>query len=122
MAKILIIDDDDLIRGMVATVLRKRGYEVFKASNGNDGIAMVRSNLPDLVITDILMPDKEGIETIFELQNEFPGIKVIAMSGGGATKNMSFLTMAEKIGAKVALKKPFKPQELFDAIETTLGE
>lgn len=121
MAKIFVIDDDDLIRTMMVSALRKRGHDVFGASNGNTGLQMAQKDQPDLVITDILMPDKEGIETILELTALYPKLKIIAMSGGGATKNMSFLEMAEKVGAHCTLKKPFKPQTIFDAVDTTLG-
>lgn len=117
MKNILIIDDDNLVRGMVAKALRKTGYHVLEASDGNEGLQVALHHSVDIVITDILMPDKEGIETILELKDINEKIKIIAMSGGGKRQNMTFLNMAKKAGADKLLKKPFRPSELIQLIE-----
>ena len=123
MGTILVIDDDDLVRGMVCSVLKKNGFTVLEAENGNVGLEHVqRADPPALVITDILMPDKEGLETISEIRALNPDIKIIAMSGGGKTKNMTFLGLAKKIGADQTLEKPFRPAELLAAVQKVLGQ
>ena len=83
MALILIIDDDDQIRRVLRKTLERDGYDVADAPNGKEGIRLYRENPADLVITDIIMPEKEGIETIRELRRDFPEVKIIAISGGG---------------------------------------
>lgn len=122
MAKILVIDDDELICNMISAVLRRDGHEVDTAINGTDGVAMAKADAPEIVITDILMPEKEGVETIMELQANNPYIKIIAISGGGRVRNMTFLEMAKKVGARHILEKPFRPAALMDAINDLLDE
>jgi len=122
MTKILVIDDDELTRSMICHALKKAGFEVLEAANGNDGVQKAKDDKPDLVVTDILMPDKEGIETILEIQALDRNIKIVAMSGGGATKNMTFLEMAKKAGAKYTLSKPFKPSVLLEIIDRALTD
>lgn len=117
MASILIIDDDNFIRNLVGTVLKKSGYTVFSAENGEKGVELAQKENPDLVLTDMLMPDKEGIQTICEIKEINPNIKIIAMSGGGKTKNLTFLDMAKKVGADEILSKPFKPNDLLSIIK-----
>ena len=119
--KILVIDDDDFVRGMVCNALRKENFLVEEAQNGNEGVSKSRSFKPEVVITDMLMPDKEGIETILEIKAVNKDIKVIAMSGGGASKNMTFLEMAKKVGAEQVLSKPFKPSAMIEAIRSVLS-
>ena len=114
---IVIIDDDELVRGMMANALRKKGFTVIEAGDGNEGLQVILHQSIDLVITDMLMPDKEGIETIIEIREIRPDIKIIAMSGGGAKQDMAFLKMAEQVGANRILKKPFRPSDLLDAIK-----
>jgi DNA-binding response OmpR family regulator len=116
MTKILVVEDNEMLRHMICDTLRKEKFDVFEASNGNEGISQARKEKPDIVVTDILMPDKEGIETILELKSEHENIKIIAMSGGGNTKNMTFLDMAQKVGAEFVLSKPFKPSDLMNAV------
>ncbi len=118
--KILIIDDDELIRMTCRNILKKEGYTVLEAENGNVGMTVFKSESPDLVITDMLMPDKEGLETISEIRALNPNAKIIAISGGGDTHNMGFLQLARKIGANRALKKPIKAGELLSAVKATL--
>lgn len=119
--KILIIDDDELIRLTLKNTLKKIECTVLEAENGNTGIALFKLEKPDLVITDMLMPDKEGLETISEIRAVNPNAKIIAMSGGGSSKNMAFLQLAQKMGASRIMSKPIKPDDLLNAIKSLLG-
>ena len=122
MVKILVIDDDDLVRGMICNILKKNDFTVLEAENGNVGLEQVKAgDPPALVITDILMPDKEGLETISEIRALNPQIKIIAMSGGGKTQDMTFLNLAKHIGAEKTLQKPFRPTELLATVKEVLG-
>ena len=91
-------------------------YEVVAAADGNKGLRLYREDPTDLVVTDIIMPEKEGIETIIDLRREFPEVKIIAMSGGGHGKPDSYLHMAKGLGAQRTLTKPFGKKELLEAI------
>jgi DNA-binding response OmpR family regulator len=120
--KILIIDDDDLMRLTIKSTLKKFGCAVIEAENGNRGVTLFKNERPNLVITDMLMPDKEGLETISEIRAIDPKAKIIAMSGGGSSKNMKFLQLAEKMGASRIMSKPIKPDELLSAVKNLLDE
>ena len=112
MTKILVIDDDALVRSTVSRMLRCWGYEVVSAEDGRRGVELFGSNNPALVITDIIMPDKDGIETIREIRAMQPDAKIIAMSGGGRIGNLDFLKIAAKLGAAEIVNKPFEPATL----------
>lgn len=114
--KVLVIDDDELIRLTIGNMLRKTGYTIFEAGDGNEGLDIFKREYPGLVITDILMPNKEGLETINDLRGLDAKVKIIAISGGGSVKNMSFLQLARKMGADHILTKPIKPDELFRVV------
>ena len=116
VALILIIDDDDQLRGMLREMLEHAGYEVTDASNGKEGIRLYRENPADLVITDLIMPEKEGIETIMDLRQEFPEVKIIAMSGGGRVEPDSYLHMARGLGALCTLTKPLDRNALLRTV------
>ena len=120
MTKILVIDDEVLVRQTLARILAGSGYQVIDAKDGNDGIEAVRRERPDLVITDILMPEKEGLETIMELRRESPATKIIAISGGGDTGNLEYLQAARRLGACDALAKPFGAHELLQHVRACL--
>ena len=120
MSRILIIDDEDQSRNMLNQALTRAGYEVFAASDGSEGIELFRSVMADLIITDILMPGKEGLETIMELRRDFPDVKIIAMSGGGRTGNLNFLDIAERLGAQRTLQKPFHLEEVLQLVQDVL--
>lgn len=121
MARILIIDDDILIREMLSQMLEKEGFEVAYAENGIKAERIYRKTPVDLVITDIIMPDKEGLETIVELRRDFPHIKIIAISGGGRIGPEPYLKMAKSMGAMFTFVKPIDRKELLDAIGKALG-
>ncbi len=120
MARILLIDDDATVRYALKQVLERAGHQVDEASDGQIGIEMYSANRPDVVVTDIIMPNQEGIETIIKLKRMAPGIAIIAMSGGGRTGNRDFLEMAEKLGAARIMPKPFRPRELVEAVQELL--
>ena len=122
MVRILIIDDEDQPRRMLQQVLTRAGYEVIEARNGNEGLQYFRARPTDLIITDILMPEKEGLETIIDIRREFPAVKIIAISGGGRTGNLNFLEVAKRLGAQHTLQKPFELQEMLGAVRDLLQE
>jgi YesN/AraC family two-component response regulator len=122
MARILIVDDEEMFRQMLRQMLEMAGYEVLEAANGEAGIALFREQHADLVITDIFMPQKEGIETIREMKREFPEVKIIAVTGGGyRRRGFEYLQFADMVGADCSLSKPFERQELLDAVEKVLS-
>jgi DNA-binding NtrC family response regulator len=120
MANILLIDDDDQFRKMLRQTLIKAGYSVSEASNGTEGIRSFRSEPADLVITDIVMPDKEGIETIMEMRQMAPSLNIIAISGGGRIGSASYLDLARKLGAVETFSKPINRKEILDTIAKIL--
>jgi CheY-like chemotaxis protein len=120
MSRVLLIDDDDQFRSMLRQVLGREGHEVVEARNGKEGIALYRATPADLVISDILMPEQEGLQTIRELRAEFPAVKIIAVSGGGVHGTMNFLKAAKLFGAQRTLWKPFDLDELRQTVREVL--
>jgi CheY-like chemotaxis protein len=120
MSNILIVDDDDSVRLTLRVVLERNGHQVAEAVDGNAGMKALRGGSYDLVITDIIMPDCEGIEFIRAALKDQPERKIIAMSAGGRTHNTEFLDLARKTGAKAILPKPFEPEALLSAISLAL--
>lgn len=120
MAKILVVEDEDILRNVLVKILTKAGFEVQQAGDGNQALELCLWFRPDLVLTDIVMPDKEGLETIQELLEMRPELKIIAMSGGGRSGPGSYLSIAVKLGAKATLKKPFMREELISTINSVL--
>jgi len=120
MIKILVIEDDNSFRNVLVKMLEKANFEVMQADNGTQAIKNCETFKPALVLTDIIMPDKEGLETIQELLTINPDLKIIAMSGGGRFGPNSYLPLAEKFGAKKTLQKPFMRDELLSAIKEVL--
>lgn len=116
MTKILVIDDDVTVRETIIQILEDGGYTVVSAEDGERGLVAFRSEQPDLVITDIIMPDKEGIQAITEMRNERPDAKIIAISGGGRIGNTDFLRIARSLGAMDIIPKPFDPDELVNRV------
>ena len=116
MTTILVIEDDAAFRRMVVRVLAGAGHEVSEASDGREGLALFRAHHPALVITDILMPEREGIETIRQLRREAESVAIIAISGGGAPPYLRYLDFASKLGADATLAKPFYPAELIETV------
>jgi len=120
MTKILIIDDNPMAQHTISRILESAGYEVITAANGREGLAAFHLQQPDLVVSDIIMPEKEGIETIMEILRDKPGTKIIAISGGGRMGNTDLLQVAKKLGATETLAKPFDPQDLLDCVALCL--
>jgi len=121
MRRVVVIDDEAGIRRTVEIVLTRAGYEVLLAANGNEGIRLCRETAPDLVITDIHMPGADGFETIAGLRTVYPGLPVIAISGGDETERLELLGSASLLGAVSSLKKPFTVRELLEAVHRALG-
>ena len=121
MARILIIDDDDTLRGIIVKSLTHAGHKVSNTNNGRKGVEMYRADPVDLVITDMVMPEQEGMETIKILHREFPELRIIAMSGGLEGSNL-YLDLTRRLGAACTLPKPFTLQQLKEAIEIVMAD
>jgi DNA-binding response OmpR family regulator len=119
---VLIVDDDEMVRKMLVGFLSSPQFCVATAVDGNDALAYLGNNTVDLVITDLVMPNREGIETIFEIKKSANRCPIIAISGGGRTGNMDYLELAQKIGADKTIEKPFRKAELIAAISDVLGK
>ena len=122
MARILVIDDEDAVRIALGFLLEEAGYTVMQAPDGKAGMKLYRATPADLVITDLLMPEQEGLGTIMELRQLAPSVPIIAISGGGRHGLIEFLDVAKQFGAKRTFAKPIKPQELLTAVRELLGE
>jgi CheY-like chemotaxis protein len=121
MSAILVIDDDASVRAVVSEMLRLEGHDVTIAENGREAIPMLARHRFDLVITDLIMPEKEGIETISEIRRTDKHIPIVAISGGGRLGPGDYLETARYIGADATLAKPFARQELLTTIEALLA-
>ena len=119
MAKILVIDDELPVRRAICLMLERGGYEVLEANDGIEGTALVRAQQPDLVITDIMMPNKEGLETIRDLRRDAPEMPILVMSGNSGSA--LYLQIATLLGAHSSLAKPFRSAELLAAVAALLG-
>jgi len=121
MGLILLIDDEPRMREMIRSMLESEKFEVIEASNGVVGLAQFKRHRPALVITDILMPEKDGIETLREMRALDPKARIIAMSGGGRAKYTNFLTIAQEFGATEVLEKPFRREQILAAVARALA-
>lgn len=120
MAAILIIDDDEAIRNLVRDALAEEGHDVLTAKDGVAGLSLYARSLPDAVIVDIIMPNMGGIEIIRELREKNPELPIIAISGGGRTRNFELLEIAKRLGANHVLTKPFDVDELRSSVADCL--
>jgi CheY-like chemotaxis protein len=120
MARILVIDDDIAVRLTVQLALEQAGHEVICASDGNEGLRVFASAAPQLVVTDIIMRDQDGIETIAQIRGRDAKIPILAISGGGRVGNADFLKIAIKRGANEVLSKPFEREDLTAAVNRLL--
>jgi DNA-binding NtrC family response regulator len=116
VTKILIIDDDSAVRDTILAILESKGYSAVAAADGEHGLDLFRSERPDLVISDIIMPNKDGIETILAMHRERAETKIIAISGGGRLGNVDYLEIVKNFGACEVIAKPFDPDELIGCI------
>lgn len=119
--KILIIDDEELMRLMLIELFKSKGIEAQGASNGIDGLDVLSKESFDLVLTDLVMPEKEGVETIKEIRKLYPNIKIVAMSGGGRLDGVDYLEIASALGADRTFHKPFDRVELIAEIKKLLS-
>ena len=120
MPRILVVEDDDLVRSMLTQMMQEAGYEVETASDGDSCLRSFRERRADLVIMDIVMPEKDGWEAIVELGRDFPDAKVIAISGGARTGPYGYLALAQRFGAQRVFAKPVRKGELLKAVSDLL--
>jgi CheY-like chemotaxis protein len=121
MPRILLVDDDDSFRKMLRLSLERLGHEVVEARDGKEAVRLVREGTPDVMVTDLVMPEKEGLETIDEVRRQYPGLKIIAMSGGGRVNASDYLKIARAMGADQVLAKPFSIDEIAASLSSVLG-
>ncbi len=117
---VLIVDDDEVSRQLLRVLLERDGYEVREAKDGREGLLQCKTSAPRIVLTDIVMPDVEGMELIMTLRREHPDIALIAMSGGNTGMGPDYLKMAEKLGADASFPKPLEPQTVLDTVAAVL--
>lgn len=122
MARILVFDDEPSILLMIKKMLEKAGHVVELALNGKEGMELFEREKPDLLITDIIMPEKEGLEIIFELRRMYPDLKIIAISGGGRIGPDGYLPGARLLGANAVFTKPLVQKEFLQAINDLLED
>lgn len=121
MPRILVIDDNDAFRSTICLWLKHHGYEVTQATNGKEGMEMLAKSAPDVILTDILMPEQDGLETIQAVRKKLPALKIVAMSGGMLDGRVDFLPLAAKFGADQVMHKPFSGSELLLVLEKVLA-
>ncbi len=119
--RILVIDDDEQMRILLRQVMEWAEYEVYEAADGREGMKMQRQYKADLVISDLIMPEQEGLETISIIKDEFPEVKIIAISGGGRIGPEAYLPAAKELGADCVFSKPFDVKELVETIKELLS-
>ena len=119
--RLIVADDDEDFRAMLSAVLTNAGYEVRTAANGIEAVRLCETQTIACAIVDRVMPEKEGLETIFEIRRRFPHIKTIAMSGGGRGPVNVYMEMARQLGAAAALSKPFGNAVMLETIRKVLG-
>lgn len=118
--RVLIVDDDEMMRDFIKEVLREYNCKIFEAENGKEGLQQFRKNHPDIVITDIIMPEMEGISFIRELRADNKNIPIIAMTGNIHGRMEEYLDISSKLGADNILRKPLNPAELLEAIDNII--
>lgn len=121
MARILVVDDDAMVRGTIRASLQRAGHQIIEAGDGLEAIATLERESVDLVVSDIIMPEVDGIGLLLKLRKQYAALKVIVISGGGRTQNVDFLRMAETLGADRVLAKPFTPDQLQSAVQAVLA-
>jgi CheY-like chemotaxis protein len=121
LARILVIEDDHGCRELYRSILESDGHTVTEAPDGSDGLELAQSDNMDLVLTDLIMPNTDGIEVIVKLTDSHPALPIIAISGGGSASSDTYLRAAIGLGAKMVLKKPVQPNDLTTAITSCLS-
>jgi CheY-like chemotaxis protein len=120
MARVLVVDDDEQIRSILRAILETAGHQVTEAADGAEGFRCAGREPADLVFCDLFMPGQDGLETIRDLRRDFPALPVVAMSGGGYGGELDLLPAARLLGANVALRKPFNPESVLNAVRQAL--
>lgn len=120
MAKILLVEDDNLVRDMLTQVLKRSSHEVLCAADGEEASELLKKESPDIMVTDIIMPKKSGITLISEVKNRHPNLEIIAISGGGRLDPTGYLDLSESLGASVSFEKPIDNSALLMAIDLLL--
>ena len=122
MIKILVVDDEELVRLALRVTLENQGYQVRVAGHGEMALGLLDKGQFDVAIVDMVMPYQDGVETTIEIKRRYPSVKVIAISGGGRTRNLDFLKLAEEFGADAVLQKPITDEQVFKAVSACLAE
>ena len=122
MKTILVIDDEPVIRVLLRQLLEKNGFTVIEAGDGLEGIRLFNQKQPDLVITDLIMPNEEGLGVIRALKQARDNVPIIAMSGGGVGSADIYLDLAEKMGAGASFEKPFDPKAVLASVKALLDQ
>ena len=121
MVRVLVIDDDDLVRDTLGFMVESAGHSAIIAKSAEEGLLAMETGPADIVVTDMFMPDRNGIEFISELRRRFPQTRIIAISGGGQAGDVEILEAAQNAGATAVLQKPFGPEELDETIAHVLS-
>lgn len=119
--RILVVDDDADVRDMICHTLTASGYEAIPATGGRQAVEHLEQSAPDLVITDMVMPDVDGLEVLLKLRLLSPGVRALVISGGGRLDPETYLDMARRLGARSILRKPFTRAEMLNAVELALN-
>jgi len=122
MTRILVVDDEELVRETLCFMLEEAGFEILEAADGVEALHVFDEHEVDVVVTDIFMPEKEGLETITELRQRKPDVKIIAISGGGGDVNLDYLEFAKTFGASSVLTKPFLREQVLSAVKAILEQ
>jgi CheY-like chemotaxis protein len=121
VARILIVEDSPEERALLSELLSMAGHEVCLAAHGREALRLLREKPVELAITDMLMPEMDGVETMLALRRDHPGVKIIAVSGGGVFGADHCLRLARNLGARRILEKPYTPEEMLNAVQCALG-
>jgi CheY-like chemotaxis protein len=122
MAHILVIDDDPVLRRVVTLALEAAGHSVLRCENGRKAVAFLEHDHADLLVTDIVMPEMDGVETVRAVRQLDPDLPILAISGGGSFDPKDYLGIAKAFGATAVLPKPFRPAELLDLVTQLLAQ
>jgi CheY-like chemotaxis protein len=120
MVRILVVDDNTSMREAVCEMLQQAGYETISVENGRFATQIHRNDPIDIIVTDLFMPETDGLEIIYQFRHEYPDVKIIAVSGGGSRGQVELLTVAKKMGAQRTLMKPFSWEDLLAAVQELL--
>jgi len=120
--RVLVIDDTEDVRASTQLALQAEGFQVSVAANGREGMSLLRKQVADVVVTDILMPEQDGVETIAQLRKEFPHIKIIAISGGLSRTGFDYLLVPTQLGVARILRKPFDIRDLVRLIRELIPQ